>query len=97
MDGIHRIQSRLLIIYAFLWYLANWEGHPEVSNMIELQKGGMTSSRPAGEDEVSHGEGQGEPILAASQAQDSKAHVQQVPASSGNKFQLLMGFSDDND
>lgn len=80
--------------------LGNWEVHPEVSDMIELQKRGMTSSSSSSRDLKS----KGVEIVASGEVKDHTDSASGVAAAQtnvvGNKFELLMscnGGSDDGD
>ena len=64
---------------------ASWEAHPEVLEMIELQRRGMTSStnaRPAGQ--VDKG---GESVMAIGD-QTTNERGNEPPVVVGNKFEL---------
>ena len=73
--------------------------HPEVSDMIELQKRGMTSSSSPSRGLKS----KGAEIVAGGEVKDhtDSASGARVAAAQtnviGNKFELLMGCSDDGD
>ena len=73
--------------------LGNWEMDPEVSDMIELQKRGMTSSRDL--------KSKGVEIVAGGEVKDHTNSASGVAAAQinvvGNKFELLMGCSGGSD
>ena len=71
---------------------AKWAEHPEVSDMMELQRRGVASSlRPSSSKDVTS-----TAAAAMRQSSHSVASSAESAISSGNKFELLNRCSDDN-
>ena len=88
-----------LCMYKFTFYnycfVGNWEVHPEVSDMIELQKIGMTSSSDLESKGAEIAGGEIKDYTNSTSSGVAGAQMK-VIVSVGNKFELLMGHSGDD-
>ena len=75
------------------YFAAKWEEHPEVSDMIELQKRGMVS--PSSRDGESKGGVKGHTDSTSPGV--ARGEATKVSVSTANKFELLMGGGSNSD